>query len=1324
MNNAKFFNRFPMISLPKIAQPLAKTLGALCLYGVSKSLFDNPEITTFLTSSGVSFAPVILERMESFFGEVLPGKVEEFTKECGDCLSYGYNHDLDKLIEKATTEALRKTEKDIVVHFSLPETDKNNLNQFIQVLEVTYKNLIVDEKHLDNFIHKRAKFLGDILTENNLDDPEITSVSLDEIYGFFFEKMQVHLNHYFLEEIKRDEKAQTAYFVHLLELSARVNRENTALLQDIAQNLKGLEKRALGNTPLLRSIALAQQTTADILKTLHADFKIFTRDFDEFKKLVQNLHEPALLLPRMEGKTNNQQRYDFRLRYTTFVGRETEMQQLWHFLTDEPQQKFKWWLLTGSGGMGKSRLAFEWCLEALHLNYHIGFLANDQIEKFTWGQWQPQLQTLIVIDYALTQNDKIIDTFLKNLSSRTIPLDKPVRVLLIDREAHESWLNSVNSTPEVSGTFEGKELTDYLQLSDNDENISWKIIEEVFRKAQKPITQAPDEILNNLRTIDPENRPLFAFFVGIALAEGVDISDWNIGKMLKYHLIRIEEHVWKKDTRWDENQWKNEGHLYKNLLALATLTRGLTPEQLKNLNKQNKEWLPAKIDKTRFEVLSHLNHKETPIYEGLQPDILGEYFVLYSLSKYEETECIEPIQDLFTTAWDLNGVGMANMTFLTHKDFSNKDFAQQEIIHKIFEQLVRTMPLEMSEAETWLFWAFAQSMINPDGINNVDSLEEITYQYIKKGIKHYPKSIAINVVLSSTLASLCNKEKTANATKYFHELTFLHRQFPDNQEIALRFAKGLLNMTTYRGSSEVTTTQAVLNQLASLHEEYRSNSEITVVLAQGLVNLINYDVANAQTLLSQLASLQKQYSENTEIRIELAKGFFNLITHIGSSDLVTAQVLLIQLASLQKQYSGNTEIAVLFAQSLFNLIIHISSSEISTAQTLLSQLASLQRQYRDDPEITILLAKGLANLIADMDISLTADAQTILSKLSTLHEQYPDNPEIMVELANGLFNLIALISRSNIETAHVLLIRLASIREQCPDNKEIRVLFAQALFNLIAHTGNSDIATAQGLLTQLASLHELYSDDSEITIALAKGMTNLISDTGKKNTPTAQTLLNRLDSLHIQYPNIHEIKVLFAKGLVNSMLINSNVAITQTLLNQLDSLHKQDTENPEITVQLAKGLGALLFSHSENLSQENISLYLGGLIQLANNHLDKVEVLSITVEVVEKIINQEGQIKFLPKYLLSLMSSHFQNQKWQEGFEYFEKLNKLYAENIENEALGVPTFFACKMALMASLQLNNQESAKSIFGNMQFMANKFDKNEEIQVTWQELLALI
>ena len=48
---------------------------------------------------------------------------------------------------------------------------------------------------------------------------------------------------------------------------------------------------------------------------------------------------------------------------------------------------FKWWLLLGAAGSGKSRLALEACI--LHESeWATGFLDKKFVDKTEWGRWQ------------------------------------------------------------------------------------------------------------------------------------------------------------------------------------------------------------------------------------------------------------------------------------------------------------------------------------------------------------------------------------------------------------------------------------------------------------------------------------------------------------------------------------------------------------------------------------------------------------------------------------------------------------------------------------------------------------------------------------------------------------------------------------------------------------------------------------------------------------------------------------------------------------------------------------------------------------------------
>jgi hypothetical protein len=65
-------------------------------------------------------------------------------------------------------------------------------------------------------------------------------------------------------------------------------------------------------------------------------------------------------------------RFIYSARVLPCIGREAEINDLANFLGG-PEQPFRWMIMYGSGGVGKSRLALEVCL-AIRNEWHAGFL--------------------------------------------------------------------------------------------------------------------------------------------------------------------------------------------------------------------------------------------------------------------------------------------------------------------------------------------------------------------------------------------------------------------------------------------------------------------------------------------------------------------------------------------------------------------------------------------------------------------------------------------------------------------------------------------------------------------------------------------------------------------------------------------------------------------------------------------------------------------------------------------------------------------------------------------------------------------------------------
>lgn len=179
----------------------------------------------------------------------------------------------------------------------------------------------------------------------------------------------------------------------------------------------------------------------------------FRKKIDEHTHVIKEINANTLVSPQIvntvyESSKPNLQFY-YRQRLTSFIGRENELKQLKDFSNYE--SKFTWWLLTGLGGAGKSRLAFEFVLEMNDLNIECGFISFSQINKINWQNWYPKRSTIYIIDYA-ANNFELSFSLIKFLADRN-DFDFPVKILLIEREKDGEWWSKSISDPIISNSL-------------------------------------------------------------------------------------------------------------------------------------------------------------------------------------------------------------------------------------------------------------------------------------------------------------------------------------------------------------------------------------------------------------------------------------------------------------------------------------------------------------------------------------------------------------------------------------------------------------------------------------------------------------------------------------------------------------------------------------------------------------------------------------------------------------------------------------------------------------------------------------------------------
>ncbi|RYG45526.1 tetratricopeptide repeat protein, partial [bacterium] len=294
---------------------------------------------------------------------------------------------------------------------------------------------------------------------------------------------------------------------------------------------------------------------------------------------------------------------------------------------------FAFQLLLGGGGAGKSRLALGLVEWASANGWYAGRLGEERLGD--WKKWRLKRDTLIVVDYVFRRTDEW-DTILAEIYAEreSIANGHHLRLLFLDRTDQSPWFRALGDGK--AGLLEG----DPLRLPPLDDLSLRTILQESARLEQEERPElSPEPVsefrigqaLLRLKEVEPEGRPLFAQFAGVAVAEGHDVEEWDATRLCGYVLNR-EVKRWRKAPAVAEP--------YLNLLAFATLVDGCGAQESdpcpwpETLAVDAEPLLPPrkKYNQSQLARIAGFGGNVAKGYvEALQPDTLGEAFLLARL---------------------------------------------------------------------------------------------------------------------------------------------------------------------------------------------------------------------------------------------------------------------------------------------------------------------------------------------------------------------------------------------------------------------------------------------------------------------------------------------------------------------------------------------------------------------------------------------------------------------------------------------------------------------------------------------------------------------
>ena len=191
------------------------------------------------------------------------------------------------------------------------------------------------------------------------------------------------------------------------------------------------------------------------------------------------------------------------------------------------------------------------------------------------------------------------------------------------------------------------------------------------------------------------------------------------------------------------------------------------------------------------------------------------------------------------------------------------------------------------------------------------------------------------VDLSAEVTDKTAYEALAEKARIFYE------QYPESEDIALRYARILVNLSTKQ--TVLKDRETTVKKLQQLYLHFQDSRDIAEALAKILFNLSTKQnkLKELGTTVEKLQVLQRQCQDSHDIALQYAKILFNLSTK--QTELNEIETTVEKFQALQKQFQDSEKIAFIYGTFLASFPNH--QTELSEHLQTTEIIKKLYKQF-------------------------------------------------------------------------------------------------------------------------------------------------------------------------------------------------------------------------------------------------------------------------------------------------------------------------------------------------------------------------------------------
>lgn len=365
----------------------------------------------------------------------------------------------------------------------------------------------------------------------------------------------------------------------------------------------------------------------------------------EYIKLEQLLRNSNVDIPKSISKVNFKQPFRYNSNTTQLYGRENELNRLNKFV--EQDEDVLWWAITGTGGSGKSRLAYDFSKQLEQSGWKICFYTRYMqltVATLNTDFYSTRCNLFIVVDndaYDFSQLAKWI------FSISEINHLRKIRILIIqrissivDQENCMPWINNLLGHNEVVfdhfySEDNTKNLLELYPLSDEDlKSIAVSFVEKMGYDTENFGIDNQKLVIKKLYEIDSKSkRPLYLLFLTNAIVNKKDIRSYNQETIMNDAFKREQARIRAQIEEAFSVNYPHNKLLYDEIelgIAMATV---FDAANLKTFIKSCSTY--SSFSEEQFvSICEQFGLCQNGAFIPIEPDLLGEYYVMRYLHKF------------------------------------------------------------------------------------------------------------------------------------------------------------------------------------------------------------------------------------------------------------------------------------------------------------------------------------------------------------------------------------------------------------------------------------------------------------------------------------------------------------------------------------------------------------------------------------------------------------------------------------------------------------------------------------------------------------------